>query len=312
MPSHPDPLPPPPARRSRDADALVAYVETVGGIADRRRVRRRFTAGALRGALEDGRIRPVGRSGLASASAAADLVAARRVGGVLSHRSAAAWWGWPLLDPPAVPDVAVRRGTNVRALRRGCAVHWLSLRDGEVRDGATPPLRTVLDCAASLPFDQALAVADGALRSGLVEKGELVEAADTARGCGAGRRRRVAAAADGRAANPFESALRATLLDVPGLHLQPQFAIRGPRLPGGVDFAARVDLADPVRRIVVEADSFEYHGGRDGLRRDAVRYDELVARGWRVVRVTYDDLRGNPEWVRAVVQAVVDGLSAGD
>jgi very-short-patch-repair endonuclease len=48
-----------------------------------------------------------------------------------------------------------------------------------------------------------------------------------------------------------------------------------------------VDLGDPARKIVAEADSFEYHGSREALARDCRRYDELVARGWRVLRYAW-------------------------
>jgi hypothetical protein len=71
---------------------------------------------------------------------------------------------------------------------------------------------------------------------------------------------RVLCAADRRADNPFESALRALSLDVPGLELVPQVEIRGKgrRL-------VRPDLVDELLRIVVEADSFEHPGSRKAL-----------------------------------------------
>src|SRR2546422_961802 len=67
---------------------------------------------------------------------------------------------------------------------------------------------------------------------------------------------RVAEQADGRAANPFESVLRAIALDVPGLQVEPQIWIE----PIG-----RPDVVDVRRRVVIEADSFEFHGRRKAL-----------------------------------------------
>lgn len=80
-------------------------------------------------------------------------------------------------------------------------------------DGVTTPLDTVLQCAARLPFPEALSVADSALRSGAVGPDTLRNAADVYHGIGRSRVRRVAVTADGRAANPFESGLRAIVLD---------------------------------------------------------------------------------------------------
>ncbi|GAA5020130.1 hypothetical protein GCM10023258_08530 [Terrabacter aeriphilus] len=62
--------------------------------------------------------------------------------------------------------------------------------------------------------------------------------------------------ADPRAANPFESVLRAQCLRVAELHVTPQHVV------AGEDFHARVDLADPELGTVVEAEGFENHGTR--------------------------------------------------
>ena len=73
-------------------------------------------------------------------------------------------------------------------------VTWRRLDAQDVVDGwVTGPLRTVLDCAAALPFDEALSVADSALRAGDVTASELVDAADRWQARGRARVRRVAA-----------------------------------------------------------------------------------------------------------------------
>lgn len=56
-------------------------------------------------------------------------------------------------------------------------VRYASLGPDDVVDGRTARLRTALDCARTLPFDEALAVVDSALRSGRVHKQELLSAA---------------------------------------------------------------------------------------------------------------------------------------
>ena len=72
---------------------------------------------------------------------------------------------------------------------------YATLGADEVVDGVTSPLRTVLDCARRLPFSEALAVADSALRSGLVTEDELRLAAAGTRGPGCKNIRRAAAEA---------------------------------------------------------------------------------------------------------------------
>ena len=119
------------------------------------------------------------------------------------------------------------------------------------------------------------------------------------RGPGAARARRTAALADGRAANPFESALRAICLEVDGLDVVPQVTIRDPHLLG------RPDLTDVRLKVVLEADSFEWHGDRAALHRDANRYNALVAAGWLVLRFSWEEVMFHPERVRAVLEAVV-------
>ena len=74
---------------------------------------------------------------------------------------------------------------------------------------------------------------------------------------------------------------------------------------GELGLSVRADLVDRRLRIVIEADSFEWHGDRTALRRDARRYDLLVANGWTVLRFSWEDVMHDPDFVRAVLQATV-------
>ena len=100
-------------------------------------------------------------------------------------------------------------------------------------------------------------------------------------------------------ANPFESVLRAICLGVPDLGGVPQVEI------ADETFYARVDLPDVRLRIVVEADSFAFHGAREQLRHDCWRYDELVARGWVVLRFAWEQVMFAPNWVRSILVEAV-------
>jgi hypothetical protein len=77
------------------------------------------------------------------------------------------------------------------------------------------------------------------------------------------------------AARPTRSSARcrALALDVPGLDFVPQLLVTA------ANFSVQPDLVDPVRRVVLEADSFAWHGDRAALRWDSQRYNNLVVRG---------------------------------
>ncbi len=219
-----------------------------------------------------------------------------------SHRTAAALHGWELAHPPPLPEVVVPRGRKVDPARRhGVEVRWRApLEEHEVHRGiVTEVHRTVIDCARDLPFAEALAIADSALRRGQVDHDRLVRLATSLPSAGRAAATRVVGAADGRAANPFESVLRAIALDVPGLVVEPQTVI----VVGGQ--AYRPDLVDLERRLVLEADSFEWHGSRKALVRDCERYNALVNGGWTVLRFSWEHTLHRGDYVRDCLLAAV-------
>lgn len=280
-------------------DAVTA-LEKLGGVARTREIEQLSSRRKLRGAVDRGEIEHVGRGAYALSTVEAGRAAAR-LSGVKSHLSAAAHWGWATKTPGGRPHVAVPRGRNVAKSRRvGVHVHWLRLADHEVDGPATSKLRTVLDCARDLPFDQALAVADSALRSGDLSHDELHSAAASCTGPSAAKVRRVAAYADGRAANPFESVLRALAIEA-GLDVVPQFPIE----VHGVDL--HPDLVDPGRGLVLEADSFSWHGDREAFEADCLRYNGFCVAGYVVLRFTYEHVMREPDYVLRTLRTWVDG-----
>lgn len=169
---------------------------------------------------------------------------------------------------------------------------------GDVVDGVTSRDRALLDCLRHLPEDEGLAVADSALRHDFSPR-RLALLARSSRGPRADRIRRVAARASGEAANVFESSLRAISYEVPGLDARPQIDIREPR------FLGRPDLVDRRLQIIMEADSFEWHGKRAALRADTHRYNTFAVHGWLVLRFAYEDVMFDPAWVREILMAAV-------
>lgn len=276
------------------------HLNLLGGVAARAALVELTSRAEVDRALRSGEIVSDGRGRYAAPVADRSLRAASALTGVVSHRSAALHWGWELKTVPAEPDVTVPRNRKLaERRRRGLNVHWANLEEAEVtRDRVTSRNRTLADCLRSLPLDEALTVADSALRHEAVTKPELLDLASTVSGQGAPQARRVAAEASGLAANPFESVLRAIALDVPGLSASPQVEI------SGRNFSVRPDLVDVDRRVVLEADSFAWHGDRQSLREDARRYNNLVARGWTVLRFAWEDVMFDPGYVRRMLLAV--------
>ena len=247
---------------------MTAAMERLGGVATRAEViaatsRRDFDQGVMSGAI----LRVArGRYALPTASEARRV--AHELKGTAILLSAAAHWGWKTKWQPRQPQVAVVRGRKLTAGQRARAqVSWVRLPGSAVNECVTTPVRTVLDCAARGPR---------------------------------GRVGRVVEAADGRAANPFESVLRAIALDVPGLQVEPQV-----RIDRNGRWVGRVDLADQRLKIVLEADSYEFHGEGELFEKDCVRYDELVADGWLVLRFPWKRVMARPEWVREIIEATV-------
>ena len=97
------------------------------------------------------------------------------------------------------------------------------------------------------------------------------------RACGERRSRAarlVAQHADRRAANPFESVLRALARS---RGFDAHATAGGQRDPGSI---AVVDLGSEDLMLAVEADGFEHHGTRRALRKDCRRHTELAVFGW--------------------------------
>ncbi|WP_310962252.1 hypothetical protein [Nocardioides terrisoli] len=271
-----------------------------GGFMSYRLLVAEFGRGDVRAALRQGRIVRVGRGSYGLPGGPEARAAARRLAGVLSHTSAAIEHGWPVKVLPRQPHVTVPRHRTVAAgRRRQVTVHYADVRtDGLV----TTPAQTVVDCARALPFDEALCIADSALRSGMVTAAELEAAALAAPRTGRSRAIRVVTAADARAANPFESVIRAISLEFPQLNLEPQVQIAG---------LGRPDLHDRRLGLVVECDSFRFHASRAALVHDIERYNECAQRSLSLLRFAWEHSMLRQDYVREQFSTwlVAHGLS---
>ncbi len=250
---------------------------------------------ALDRALASGKLLRLARGTYVLSSQQPAQQAAARLRGVVSHTSAAQLWLMEVVSAPVLPHVTVPRSRKLSA--RDVVRHWADLPPADVEGGVTTPLRTVVDCARSLQLPDALAVADSALRRGLVRPGELRARAEATRGAGRAAVQRVAQHASGRAANPFESALRGIAVEAGVLGLEPQVVLE---CVGG---RVRPDLLHRRLRLMAEADSFEWHGRRRALADDCRRYDDLVADGWTVLRFAWEQVMFDRPWVSRTLRA---------
>jgi very-short-patch-repair endonuclease len=66
----------------------------------------------------------------------------------------------------------------------------------------------------------------------------------------------------------------------------------------------RVDLCERRLRIVVEADSFEFHSDATALNSDMVRYNAFVCEGYLVLRFGWIHAMFEPDYVLQAVTAV--------
>jgi very-short-patch-repair endonuclease len=273
-------------------DDVAETVRRCGGVCTWRELRLVHRKREVLGAVGDGVIERAARGRYVLPDASVQFADAQRLSGTLSGLSAAVHHGWKVKTPSAVADITVRAKRRRLAGRIGDAtVHWADIPLADIVHGVTTPLRTVVDCARRLPFDAALAVVDSALRSGSVGVDEVRGRVAALRGPGSAAARRVAAHADARAANPLESVLRALCIEE-GYDLTPQLVIADSGM------WACVDLGSAALRLAVEADGFEHHGTRRGLRKDCRRHTELAVFGWSSLRFAYEDVMHDQPWTR--------------
>jgi very-short-patch-repair endonuclease len=277
---------------------VATVIERSGGLSTRAALIAATTRLDVDRALRDGVIVRAGHGRYTLPSVAEATRIAHGANGVLSLASAALHHGWEVKMPPDKPHVTLPRHRNIpEKWRDRLIIHRGDLGIDDITDGATSRELTLTQCLRLLPDDEALVIADSALRAG--EDATLRRAVASVRGRGQAKAQRIGHAARSEAANAFESAMRAICNTVPGLHVEPQVVI------SSENCWARPDLVDRDRQIVVECESFEFHAVREGFRKDVRRYTLLVADGWTVLRFTWEDVMFRPEWVREALMRTV-------
>jgi very-short-patch-repair endonuclease len=260
-------------------------------------IERRIRAGRLRQAQRGVyRLEPI--KGARAAEVAAALTCG--AGAVVSHRSAAAVFelgrraggpvevSVPLGNPRPRPRVIMHR---VRLLAEE-TTRW---------DGVpvTTPARTVLDLAGTArprALEQMVALA---LRRELTTEAELIRLAQWYRGRPGARELRVLLGHERQPAFTRSDAEALCLAEVRESGLPDPIV-------NGIVRGLEVDFHWPLAKLVLEFDGFAYHSSRRARARDRQRDAALLAAGYRVMRITWEDLKHKPKaTIARLAQALV-------
>lgn len=290
----------------RSWDQVIARLaERQHGVVARRQLLARGMGGkAIDGRLQRGRLheylrgvyvvgaRRIGRRGRWMAA-----VLAAGESGLLSHRSAARLWGLMPLAAERV-DVTCAPGRVVR--RKGIIAHESLVADDEreVVDGipVTSVFRTIFDLAAvagKREVERAWHEAEVRQLTDRVSLPMLLERYPGRRGTRVLREVLGSGEPVGISRNEFEEAFLA-LIDANGL---PR-----PRMNADLSLRGRfieVDALWEHERLAVELDSRSVHGTPKRFESDRRRDRILVAEGFRTMRVTWQQLRDEPDEIVA-------------
>ena len=238
------------------------------------------------------------------------LAATSAPGAVASHESAALIHGLPLLNAPAPGTVTLTRapGAFRGSSRPDVRYYSASLPREHVTTKLGAPVttvaRTVIDLARTLPFMDAVVVADVAIHKQRTSKPGLSGVLGSCKGWpGADAARRVVAFSDGRSNSVLESCAR-VVFDANGLP-PPELQVT---LTGGIQLDTAgyvvavveyhdyvVDFYWPDFKTIAETDGkLKYSSGKDAIKE--LKRDRLLRMaGYQVVHLTWDGVFYQPE-----------------
>lgn len=297
---------------SRDLDRLICSIaERQHGVVARYQLLR---AGAGRRAvghrIQQGRLHLVHRGvyavGYRNLTREGRWMAATLAGGpgaALRRRSAATLWGIRYWDSAQVELVA----SSQRRDRPGIAFRWCVLRADELtrKDGipVTTPARTLLDLASILnrsQLERAINEAEIRRLDGTLSLGEMVDRHPHQPGSANLRQ----VLADGRGGERITR----SELETEFLSFLDAYRLPRPRVNALVETPARRYEADCVytaERLILELDGYAIHATRRTFEEDRARDRALTTAGWRVVRITWRQLREDPRSLAGYIRALL-------
>jgi len=222
-------------------------------------------------------------------------------GSLLSHRSAAALHG--LAKPRGQKiDVTAPRGRQYRPGRLRVQLHRCQLHEEDRTSRAEIPVtsvaRTLFDLSEVVQFHQLEQAWEEADRL------RLLQLAAVERVCERGYGR--------RALKPIRRLLTAARAPAGGrspLEERFQRFREASGIPAGATnvevMGKEVDVLWPGAKLIVELDSWEFHGHRAAFKRDRARDSRLLVAGYRTVRVTHDRLDTEATLLAAEILALL-------
>lgn len=230
---------------------------------------------------------------LASPGADPYVIAAVRLGGVLTCTNALARHGVTLLWESKRAHVAVRRGfTSANKPTRNVHLHYGHQHSGGDGLSALDGVPRALDAAGACLLPRAHLVAvDSALNKGLVRPDQILSWSSSTRE----RRDWILGHMDGRAQSAGETLARLDLAER-DLATHPQRFIEG---VGHVDLVAQ-------NEVIVEVDGRAFHTDPEQFKRDRKRDRRLNSLGYKVQRFAHTELtQSQPVHVGDVVAALL-------
>ena len=227
--------------------------------------------------------------------------------GVASHRAASRLWGAPGFGN-AGPEITRPRGRSQR--REYGSVHGSLVLPGSHRTEhrsipITTPARTVFDLAGVVSPGRTERVLDDFLNRRLCTLAQLQQVffalARRGRRGTVTMRTLLEARGEGYIATASELERRArAVFEQHGLPM-PEFEVD----LGSEAWVGRVDCYWRDQRVVVELDSRLHHTALVDREADRRRDNELMAAGWRVIRVTWRDLHDDPAKVCRLIRTAL-------
>ena len=222
---------------------------------------------------------------------------------VLSHVSAALWWGAPLLKLPQKIWVShpspTARTRGVARVSRGRAQECSQaiLHRGT---HVTTPLQTAVDCAMTLPVLDALCIIDYLLNQRLVTLAELGGTLGQLSGRGARTAREVARFMSDKSESPAETIARYRMMCWGFVMPQEQVSIWA-----GAGMY-RPDFVWENLKIILEVDGLVKYDGTHGdpvrvIQQEKRRQRDLEQLGYRVIRVQWEDVMKRPHHLRSLL-----------
>jgi very-short-patch-repair endonuclease len=225
---------------------------------------------------------------------------------VISHHSAAYLWGLTHRPPDGVDVTLIGRRCRPK---QGLRIHTVAkLAASDIRKKPpirlTSPARTIVDLAGEASDSELEEIIARARTMKLIREGEL-EAAMTRAGKqkGTAKLRALLGSEAGRAMTRSGIERRCRrLLEAAGL---PQPKVNH-RVAG-----YEADFLWPEQRVILEVDTYTYHGDRRAFERDRRKTMALEDAGYLVIRVTRRQLLEEPYWVIAHIARALERRSRG-